>query len=90
MTASPFGGATPLPGGAFIHLRLCETARDRERCVTRFGRNPVAHPATLGLSGPDAECAHRVHPDDDDLGMMASAGTLMPHNPAAHLREVQA
>lgn len=72
--------------GAFIHLHLCETALDRERCVARFGRKPVAHLAALGLAGPDVEYAHCVHLDDDDLGLMAEAGTLMIHNPVANLR----
>ncbi len=72
--------------GAFIHLHLCETALDRARCLTRFGRAPVAHLAALGLAGPDIEYAHCVHLDDDELSMMAGAGTLMIHNPVANLR----
>ncbi len=72
--------------GAFIHLHVCETALDRERCVSRFGRKPVAHLAALGLAGPDVEYAHCVHLDDDDLAGMAEAGTLMIHNPVANLR----
>jgi 5-methylthioadenosine/S-adenosylhomocysteine deaminase len=72
--------------GAFMHLHLCETALDRERCLARFGRAPVAHLAALGLAGPDVEYAHCVHLDDDELSMMADAGTLMIHNPVANLR----
>jgi cytosine/adenosine deaminase-related metal-dependent hydrolase len=72
--------------GAFLHLHLCETALDAERCRTRFGRAPVAHLAALGLAGPDVEYAHCVHLGDEELDLMAAAGTRMVHNPVANLR----
>lgn len=72
--------------GAFVHLHLCETALDAERCRTRFGRAPVAHLAALGLAGPDVEYAHCVHLDDAELDLMARAGTCFVHNPVANLR----
>lgn len=72
--------------GAFLHLHVCETALDRARCLSRFGRAPVAHLAALGLAGPDVEYAHCVHLEDEELALMGEAGTLMVHNPVANLR----
>ncbi len=72
--------------GAFLHLHLCETALDAERCRTRFGRAPVAHLESLGLSGPDVEYAHCVHLGDEELDRMAASGTRFVHNPVANLR----
>ncbi|MCS6890818.1 MAG: amidohydrolase family protein [Rhodovarius sp.] len=72
--------------GHFLHLHLCETALDRQRCLARFGPDLVAQLAALGLAGPDVEFAHGVHLTDQDLDQLARAGTLMVHNPVANLR----
>ena len=72
--------------GCFVHLHLCETALDAERCRARFGTHPVVALAAFGLSGPNVEYAHCVHLVDAELDLMAEAGTLFVHNPMANLR----
>lgn len=72
--------------GCFVHLHLCETALDAERCRTRFGTSPVAALQRFGLAGPHVEYAHCVHLADEELELMAGAGTLFVHNPMANLR----
>lgn len=72
--------------GCFVHLHLCETAQDAERCRERFGTHPVVALAALGLAGPHVEYAHCVHLADAELDVMARDGTLFVHNPMANLR----
>lgn len=72
--------------GTFVHLHLCETALDAQRCRARFGTDPVAHLERLGLAGPHVEYAHCVHLTDPELDRMAESGTLFVHNPVANLR----
>ena len=72
--------------GCFVHLHLCETAQDAQRCRDRFGSHPVVALAALGLAGPHVEYAHCVHLVDEELDLMAAAGTLFVHNPMANLR----
>jgi cytosine/adenosine deaminase-related metal-dependent hydrolase len=71
---------------AFVHLHLCETAKDAADIRARFGEDPVAALDRRGLSGPAVEYAHCVHLGDAELERMAASGTLMVHNPLANLR----
>lgn len=71
---------------AFLHLHLCETAKDALDCRARFGTDPVTHLESLGLSGPHVDYAHCVHLTDAELDRMAGNGTRMVHNPMANLR----
>jgi len=72
--------------GAFLHLHLCETAKDAADCRARFGTDPVTHLEKLGLAGPHVEYAHCVHVTDAELNRMAASGTRLVHNPMANLR----
>lgn len=72
--------------GAFLHLHVCETAKDRADILARFGTEPVAALEALGVAGPGVEYAHCVHLSDTDLDRMAAAGTRFVHNPVANLR----
>ena len=72
--------------GAFLHLHLCETAKDAADCRARFGTDPVAHLGQLGLLGPHVDLAHCVHLVDAELDQLAATGTRMVHNPLANLR----
>lgn len=72
--------------GAFVHLHLCETAKDAADIRARFGTDPVAALEALGLAGRDVEYAHCVHLVDSELDRMAASGTTMVHNPLANLR----
>jgi cytosine/adenosine deaminase-related metal-dependent hydrolase len=72
--------------GAFLHLHVCETAKDRADIMARFGQEPVAALEALGVAGDSVEYAHCVHLSDTDLNRMAAAGTRFLHNPVANLR----
>ncbi len=73
--------------GAFVHLHLCETAKDAVDCRARAGGDdPVAWLERLGLAGPQVEYAHGVHLGDAELDRMAARGTALVHNPLANLR----
>ncbi len=73
--------------GAFVHLHLCETAKDAVDCRARAGGDdPVAWLEGLGLAGAHVEYAHCVHLVDAELDRMAARGTTMVHNPLANLR----
>lgn len=79
-------GASARAHGGFVHLHVCETALDAQRCLERFGQPAVMALERLGLAGPQVEYAHCVHLTDPELDRMAAAGTLFIHNPLANLR----
>jgi guanine deaminase len=79
-------GAAARAHGGFVHLHVCETALDAQRCRDRFGQPAVMALEALGLAGPHVEYAHCVHLTDQELDRMAAAGTLFVHNPLANLR----
>lgn len=79
-------GALAREHGGFVHLHVCETAQDAERCRARFGQPAVMALEALGLAGPHVEYAHCVHLSDPELDRMAALGTLFVHNPLANLR----
>ncbi len=72
--------------GAGVHLHLLETAIQDAACRLRFGTSAVAALDELGVLAADCSLAHAVWLDADDVGLIAAAGAVPVHNPAANLR----
>lgn len=75
--------------GTTMQLHVLETRVQDAACRARFadgGWSGVRALAEWGVLGPDVSMAHCVWLDDDDLDLIAAAGGVVVHNPAANLR----
>jgi 5-methylthioadenosine/S-adenosylhomocysteine deaminase len=73
--------------GTTMQLHVLETRVQDAACRLRFGGGSgVRALADWGVLGPDVSMAHCVWLDDDDLDLIAAAGGVVVHNPAANAR----
>ena len=73
--------------GTTMQLHVLETRVQDAACRARFGGGSgVRALAEWGVLGPDVSMAHCVWLDDDDLELIAAAGGVVVHNPAANTR----
>ena len=72
--------------GSAIHMHLVESWYQKEYGIRTWGKTPVAHLADLGFLGPDLSCAHSVWLSENDIELLADAGTTVCHNPSSNLR----
>ena len=72
--------------GAVVHTHASEN-RDEIAIVEReTGMRNVAYLDSVGLSGPRVVLAHCVHVDEQELSLLASAGTHVAHFPSANMK----
>lgn len=73
--------------GTTMQLHVLETRVQDAACRLRFGGGSgVRALAEWGVLGPDVSMAHSVWLDDEDLDLIAEAGGVVVHNPAANTR----
>lgn len=75
--------------GLALYAHLLETKVQRTLAweQPRFaGRSLVGYSADLGLLGPHTNVIHAVWVDEDDLDLIAAAGSTIVHNPVSNLR----
>lgn len=71
----------------YAHMLETRTQRVLATEQPRFaGRSLVRWTADLGLLGPHTNVIHAVWTDDDDLDLIAAAGSVIAHNPVSNLR----
>ena len=66
------------------HLHLAEAAYEREQVVARYGTTPVRLLEREGLLRQNLVTVHTVWVDDEELDMLAEAGTGVVHCPGAN------
>ena len=66
------------------HLHLAEAAYEREQVEARYGDTPVRLLAREGLLDPRLVTIHSVWVDDEEIDMLAAAGTGVVHCPGAN------
>ena len=69
-----------------MHTHLSENLTYVESTLDRFGKRPVFWMADQDWIGDDVWFAHLVECDDDELSLLASAGTAMAHCPQSNAR----
>ncbi len=69
-----------------LHTHLAETLDEECFCLERYGCRPVQFLANLDFLGPDVYLAHCVHLNDAEIGLLASTGTGVSHNPSSNMR----
>jgi 5-methylthioadenosine/S-adenosylhomocysteine deaminase len=69
-----------------FHIHVDETRTDVAEAQEHYGTTNVRHLSDLGLLTPATSLAHGVWLDDDDIGLLASAGSTVIHNPVSNMR----
>ena len=69
-----------------VHIHLVETMYQKAYGLRRWGRTPTAHLQDLAFLGPELSCAHAIWLTEEDIEMLADAGTTVSHNPSSNLR----
>jgi guanine deaminase len=72
--------------GVGLHTHLVETKVQAIHGLRRWGKTVVAHLADIGMLGPGFVGAHAVWITDEDIRLLADAGGMVAHNPAANLK----
>ncbi|HVL65557.1 MAG TPA: amidohydrolase family protein [Actinomycetota bacterium] len=70
--------------GVPCHLHLAEAAYEVEQVEERYGTTPVRLLHRHGLLDPRLVAVHVVWADDEELDLLAAAGTAVVHCPAAN------
>ena len=71
---------------AAVHMHLAESWYQKEYGIRTWGRTPAQHLADIGFLGPELSCAHSVWLTEEDIRLMAEAGSTVCHNPSSNLR----
>ena len=68
-----------------LHTHLAETIDENRFCEQHFGLRPLAYIESLGWTGDDVWFAHMVHPDADEIGMLAATNSGVCHCPSSNM-----
>jgi cytosine/adenosine deaminase-related metal-dependent hydrolase len=71
--------------GVRLHTHLAETIDENRFCEEQFGMRPLPYLQSLGWTGDDVWFAHMVHPDSDEIGMLAQTLSGVCHCPSSNM-----
>lgn len=72
--------------GAPIVIHVSETAKEVRDIQTQTGDSPVTYLARIGLLKNDVIAAHMVHPNGDEISLLAKFGVGVVHNPQSNMK----
>ncbi len=72
--------------GAPLVIHLAETAHEDAVIRERYGLSPVSHLDRLGLLTPRLIADHAVHLTDEEIGLLATRGAAVAHNPESNMK----
>ena len=72
--------------GVRLHTHLCETKDEENYMLQREGVRPLEYMERLGWIGDDVWYAHGIHFNDEELRVLAKAGTGVAHCPASNMK----
>ena len=72
--------------GLLFHIHVDETRTDAAEAREYYGTSNVRHLGDLGLLTPSSSLAHGVWLDDEDIELLAAAGSAVVHNPVSNMR----
>jgi cytosine/adenosine deaminase-related metal-dependent hydrolase len=72
--------------GVGIHIHLLETVYQKLYAHRRFGVSAVRHLHDLGFLGPEVTLGHGVWLTEEDIDLVAAAGTAICTNASSNLR----
>jgi cytosine/adenosine deaminase-related metal-dependent hydrolase len=68
-----------------LHTHLAETIDENRFCEQQFGMRPLPYLHSLGWTGDDVWFAHMVHPNDDEIGVLAETLSGVCHCPSSNM-----
>jgi len=71
--------------GVRLHTHLAETIDENRFCEEQFGQRPLPYLRSLGWTGDDVWFAHMVHPNSDEIGMLAETLSGVCHCPSSNM-----
>lgn len=72
--------------GVRMHVHACETRRETDGCIAKYGKTPIELFADLGLFDVPANAAHCVWLTDNDRDILAEKGVSVSSNPMSNLK----
>jgi len=72
--------------GALFSTHAAETRAENADILARYGNSVIRHLDRLGLLDGRTLLAHCVHPDDEEIGILARTGAHVAHNPVSNLK----
>ncbi len=69
-----------------IHTHTSESTWEVEECRRQFGARPVQVFRDRGILGPKTVIAHGVWLDDDEVAIIAAAGSSVTHCPCSNMK----
>lgn len=71
--------------GVRLHTHLAETIDENRFCEELFGMRPLPYLQSLGWTGDDVWFAHMVHPNGDEIGLLAETHSAVCHCPSSNM-----
>ncbi len=71
--------------GMPVTMHVCETPRDDENTLTRFGRRTVPLLADMGFLSDRFLAVHGVHLSAEDIDLLCRFNVAVSHNPASNM-----
>jgi 8-oxoguanine deaminase len=71
--------------GVRLHTHLAETIDENRFCEERFGMRPLPYLQSLDWTGDDVWFAHMVHPDGNEIGLLAETRSAVCHCPSSNM-----
>jgi len=71
--------------GVRLHTHLAETLDENRFCEQQFGMRPLPYLQSLGWTGDDVWFAHMVHPNADEIGLLADTLSGVCHCPSSNM-----
>ncbi|UTW56853.1 amidohydrolase [Kordiimonas sp. SCSIO 12610] len=72
--------------GVPILMHVAESPTEVEDIKNRYGKRPVTHVADIGMLDHPMAAAHVVHPDEDEIKMLAGSKIGAVHNPTSNMK----
>ena len=69
-----------------VHIHVHETAHEVEQAIEATGKRPLARLQELGLVSPNLVAVHMTQLTDDEIQMVAEAGSHVVHCPESNLK----
>ena len=71
--------------GVRLHTHLAETIDENRFCEEQFGMRPLPYLQSLGWTGDDVWFAHMVHPNADEIDLLAHTLSGVCHCPSSNM-----
>ena len=71
--------------GVRLHTHLAETIDENRFCEELFGMRPLPYLQSLDWTGDDVWFAHMVHPDGNEIGLLAETRSAVCHCPSSNM-----